>query len=84
VVTTILTGAAALFIVESMASIEGNEDFEASIEFSTIAELFLGPRWRWVIQIILYITLQTQVIISLIESFQVTLPSAENPFDPLT
>jgi hypothetical protein len=69
---TILTGAAALFIVEAMASIAGNECFQASIEYTTIAELFLGHRWQWALQAVLYLALQSQTIASLIESFQVT------------
>lgn len=54
-----------------MASISGNDDFMAKIEYSTLAELFLGHRWHWALQIVLYIALQSQAIASLIESFQV-------------
>ena len=54
-----------------MASISGNDDFKAKIEYSTLAELFLGHRWHWALQIVLYIALQSQAITSLIESFQV-------------
>jgi hypothetical protein len=71
VVITFLTGAAALFLVESMASITGNECFQASIEFTTIAELYLGHRWQWAFHAVLYLALQSQTIASLIESFQV-------------
>jgi hypothetical protein len=67
-----LTGSATLFIIEAMASIEGNEGFQASIEFTTIAHLFLGKRWHWVVQIILYVALEALIITSLIESFQVS------------
>lgn len=67
-----LTGSATLFIIEAMASIEGNEEFQASIEFTTIAHLFLGKRWHWVVQIVLYVALQALIITSLIESFQVS------------
>jgi hypothetical protein len=69
--TTVLVGSASLFLVESMTSIAGNESFQASIEFSTLAELFLGHRWHWAFQIILYVALHSQTITSLIESFQV-------------
>lgn len=72
VVVTALSGAAALLLVEAMASIAGNEKFQAAVEYSTLAELFLGHRWHWVFQIMLYIALQSQTITSLIESFQVT------------
>jgi hypothetical protein len=66
-----LTGSATLFTIEAMTSIEGNEEFQASIEFTTIAYLFLGKRWHWAVQIVLYVALQALIITSLIESFQV-------------
>jgi len=55
-----------------MASIQGNEDFQASIEFTTIAHLYFGKRWHWAVQIVLYIALQSLIITSLVESFQVS------------
>lgn len=67
----LLSGTAALFLVEVMSSIEGNEDFQASIEFTTIAHLFLGKRWHVVVQGLLYLAVQTLVIASLLVSFQV-------------
>ena len=57
-----------------MSSIEGNEAFQASIEFTTIAHLFLGKRWHIVVQGLLYLAMQTLVIASLLESFQVCFP----------
>ncbi|KAJ7509778.1 AAAP amino acid permease [Mycena galericulata] len=62
-----LTGSAALFIIEAMTSMEGNEEFEASIEFTTIAHLYLGKRWHWVVlhwvvQIVLYVAMDSLVI----------------------
>lgn len=65
-----LTGSATLFVIEVMASIQGNEEFQASIEFTTIAHLYLGKRWHWAVQIVLYVALQSLIITSLIESFQ--------------
>lgn len=67
----LLSGTAALFLVEVMSSIEGNERFQASIEFTTIAHLFLGKRWHLVVQGLLYLAMQTLVIASLLVSFQV-------------
>ncbi|KAF8550992.1 hypothetical protein OG21DRAFT_1445836 [Imleria badia] len=66
----LLSGTAALFVVEAMSSIEGNEAFQASIEFTTIAHLFLGKRWHLAVQGLLYLAMQTLVIASLLESFQ--------------
>ncbi|KAF8128973.1 AAAP amino acid permease [Boletus edulis] len=70
VAIALLSGTAALFVVEAMSSIEGNEAFQASIEFTTIAHLFLGKRWHLTVQVLLYLALQTLVIASLLESFQ--------------
>ncbi|KAG9315158.1 AAAP amino acid permease [Chiua virens] len=67
---SLLSGAAALFVVEVMTSIEGNEIFQASVEFTTIAHLFLGKRWHLIVQGLLYLAMQTLVIASLLESFQ--------------
>lgn len=70
-----LTGSATLFIIEAMAwlgSIEGNEKFQASIEFTTIAHLCLGERLHWAVQIVLYVALEALIITSLTESFQVS------------
>ena len=75
-----LTGSATLFIVEAMTSIEGNEEFQASIEFTTIAHLFLGKRWHWAVQVVLYVALQSLIITSLIESFQVSWERCWFPF----
>jgi hypothetical protein len=69
----VLSGSAALLLVEAMTSIVGNEKFQAAVEYSTLAQLFLGQRWHWIFQIMLYIALQSQTITSLIESFQVIL-----------
>ncbi|KAG8217068.1 hypothetical protein J3R82DRAFT_5067 [Butyriboletus roseoflavus] len=72
----LLSGTAALFLVEVMSSIEGNERFQASIEFTTIAHLFLGKRWHVVVQGLLYLAMQSLVIASLLVSFQVCLLSS--------
>ncbi|KAH7887300.1 AAAP amino acid permease [Phlebopus sp. FC_14] len=70
IVVALLSGLAALLLVEAMASIQGNEKFQAAIEFTTIAHLFFGKRWHLVVQGFLYVAMQTIVIASLIESFQ--------------
>ena len=53
-----------------MSSIEGNESSQATIQFTTIAPLFLGKTWH-IVQALLYLTIQTLSIASLSESFQV-------------
>lgn len=67
-----------------MASIQGNEEFQASMEFTTIAHLYLGKRWHWTVQIVLYIALQSLIITSLIESFQVSWHRSSSVFICLT
>lgn len=66
-----LSGSAALFLVQALASVEGNDKFQAGIEFTTLAHLFLGDRWHYAVQALLYVALQSVMITSLIESFQV-------------
>ena len=51
---------------------ENNERFQSRIEFTTLAELFLGKQWHWAVQALLFVALQSVMITSLIESFQVS------------
>lgn len=66
----ILSGFASTLIIEAMASVQGNADFKAQIELTTLAELFLGRRWHVVFQILLYLALQSVTCASLIVSCQ--------------
>jgi hypothetical protein len=72
VVVGVLSGAASLFLVEAMGHIRGNEKFQAQVEFTTIAELCLGKRSHLILQIILFLALQSVNISSIIISAQVT------------
>ncbi|RUS19576.1 hypothetical protein BC937DRAFT_87253, partial [Endogone sp. FLAS-F59071] len=69
-VTAVLSGSAALFVCESMSTVEGNHKFEARVEFTTLAELFLGTRYHIGLQIILFLSLQSLNIASMIISTQ--------------
>lgn len=70
----ILSASASLFLVEAMSHIRGNERFQQTIEFSTIAEKYLGRKSHIILQIILYLALQSVNISSIIISCQVFLP----------
>jgi len=67
----ILAASASLLLVEAMAHIRGNERFQGQVEFTTIAELYLGRRSHYILQIILYLALQSVNISSIIISCQV-------------
>jgi hypothetical protein len=59
-----------------MSHIRGNEQFQARVEFSTIAELYLGRKSHYVLQAILYLALQSVNISSIIISCQVSVTHA--------
>ncbi|KAG2181242.1 hypothetical protein INT43_008825, partial [Umbelopsis isabellina] len=65
-----LSGCAALFICEAMSNIQGNERFQGKVEFTTIAQLFLGKRYHYALQILLYLAMQCVNIASIVLSIQ--------------
>jgi uncharacterized membrane protein YwzB len=67
----VLSATASLFLVEAMSHTPGNEHFQLQVEFATIAELCLGPRSHIVLQVILFLALQSVNISSIIISCQV-------------
>jgi hypothetical protein len=71
IVVGILSASASLFLVEAMSHIRGNERFQAQVEFATIAELYLGRKSHYILQVILYLALQSVNISSIIISCQV-------------
>jgi hypothetical protein len=66
-----LAAIASLFLVEAMNHTPGNDKFQLQVEFATIAELCLGPRSHIILQIILFLALQSVNISSIIISCQV-------------
>ncbi|KAL7272460.1 hypothetical protein RUND412_004727 [Rhizina undulata] len=66
----VLSGIVSLFLVETMATIRGNEEFQARVEYSTIAHLYLGPKSHVIMQVLLYCALQSVNISSIIISNQ--------------
>jgi hypothetical protein len=62
-----------LFLVETMSTIRGNERFQARVEYSTVAHLYLGNKIHIVTQLLLYLALQSVNISSIIISNQVSI-----------
>lgn len=65
-----------LLLTETMSKIHGNETFESKVEYSMIADLYLGRKWHVSLQILLYLALQSVNISSIIISEQVRESSA--------
>jgi hypothetical protein len=66
-----MSGAVSLLLAETMSTIHGNESFQARVEYSTVAHLYLGDKPHLVMQILLYLALQSVNISSIIISEQV-------------
>jgi hypothetical protein len=54
-----------------MSTIHGNESFQARVEYSTVAHLYMGDRIHIFMQILLYCALQSVNLSSIIISEQV-------------
>ncbi len=67
-----IAGAVSLFLVEAMSTIQGNESFQAKVEYSTVAHLYLGDKWHLTMQGLLYLALQSVNLSSIIISEQVS------------
>ncbi|KAF8860892.1 hypothetical protein BDZ45DRAFT_292291 [Acephala macrosclerotiorum] len=65
-----IAGAVSLFLVEAMSTIQGNESFQAKVEYSTVAHLYLGDRPHLIMQGLLYLALQSVNLSSIIISEQ--------------
>ncbi|KAG2172173.1 hypothetical protein INT44_005544 [Umbelopsis vinacea] len=65
-----LSGCSALFICEAMSNIRGNERFQAKVEFTTIAQLYLGKHYHLALQVLLYLAMQSVNIASIVISVQ--------------
>ncbi|CZR67268.1 uncharacterized protein PAC_17167 [Phialocephala subalpina] len=65
-----LAGVVSLFLVETMSAIHGNERFQARVEFSTVAHLYLGDRIHILMQVLLFCALQSINVSSIIISEQ--------------
>ncbi|KAG9297692.1 hypothetical protein G9A89_011207 [Geosiphon pyriformis] len=71
VVVTLLSGTAALLLCEALSKVPGNEKFQRKIEFSYLSEILVANRTkRWIIQIVLFISIQSVNIAAIILSSQ--------------
>lgn len=59
-------------MIETMSRIRGNEVFEAKVEYSTVAHLYLGRKAHIAMQVLLFLALQSVNISSIIISNQVS------------
>ena len=66
-----ISGAVSLFLIETMSTIHGNESFQARVEYSTVAHLYIGDKVHIAMQLLLYCALQSVNISSIIISEQV-------------
>jgi hypothetical protein len=66
-----MSGAVSLLLAETMSTIHGNESFQACVEYSTVAHLYLGDKPHLIMQVLLYLALQSVNISSIIISEQV-------------
>ncbi|KAJ3070320.1 hypothetical protein HDU98_006674 [Podochytrium sp. JEL0797] len=69
-----LSGMACLFLIESMTYFPGNRYFERNVEFTVLVHHFYGKRWYYLMHVILYGSLQSfniSSIISAVQSFDV-------------
>jgi len=66
-----ISGAVSFFLIDTMSQIHGNESFQARVEYSTIAHLYLGDKMHIFMQILLYCALQSVNLSSIIISEQV-------------
>ncbi|TVY52001.1 hypothetical protein LCER1_G006470 [Lachnellula cervina] len=67
---SVVSGLASFFLIETMSTIRGNESFQANVEFSTVAHLYLGRKAHIGMQVMLFLALQSVNISSIIISNQ--------------
>ncbi|CEP14002.1 hypothetical protein [Parasitella parasitica] len=70
VVVAFLSGCSALFICEALSNIRGNEKFQAKVELTTIAQVYLGTKYHYFFQIMLFLSLQSVNVASIIIAAQ--------------
>ncbi|KAJ3029296.1 hypothetical protein HDV00_009640, partial [Rhizophlyctis rosea] len=65
-----LSGIGALFLLEAMTYFPGNEKFQLNVEFTVLVHQFYGRRWYYLMHAILYGSLQSFNIASIISAIQ--------------
>ncbi|KAJ3048005.1 hypothetical protein HK097_010969, partial [Rhizophlyctis rosea] len=65
-----LSGIGALFLLESMTYFPGNDKFQMNVEFTVLVHQFYGRRWYYLMHVILFGSLQSFNIASIISAVQ--------------
>ncbi|KAI8616252.1 hypothetical protein BC830DRAFT_1118738 [Chytriomyces sp. MP71] len=65
-----MSALACLFLIESMTYFPGNKYFERNVEFTVLVHHFYGKRWYYFMHVILYGSLQSFIIASIIQAVQ--------------
>lgn len=69
-IVSLLSGMSVLFLIESMTYFPGNKYFERSVEFTVLVHHFYGKKWYYLMHIIMYGSLQSFNIASIIQAVQ--------------
>ncbi|KAI8984130.1 transmembrane amino acid transporter protein-domain-containing protein [Mycotypha africana] len=69
-IVALLSGCSALFVCEALSNIRGNEKFQAKVELTTIAQVYLGRKYHYVFQLLLFLALQSVNVASIIIAAQ--------------
>ncbi|KAJ3139418.1 hypothetical protein HK101_003642, partial [Irineochytrium annulatum] len=69
-IVSILTGLSGLFLVEAMTYFPGNAYFERNVEFTVLVHHFYGKKWYYLMHIVLYGSLQSFNIASIVAAVQ--------------
>ncbi|KAI8054203.1 uncharacterized protein B0P05DRAFT_561361, partial [Gilbertella persicaria] len=70
IVIAFLSGCSALFVCEALSNIRGNEKFQAKVELTTIAQVYLGKKYHYFFQLMLFLALQAVNVASIVISTQ--------------
>ncbi|KAI8886878.1 hypothetical protein K501DRAFT_330994 [Backusella circina FSU 941] len=70
IVVAFLSGCSSLFVCEALSSIRGNEKFQAKVELTTIAQVYLGRKYHYFFQVMLFLALQAVNVSSIILAAQ--------------
>ncbi|GAA5795570.1 hypothetical protein HPULCUR_000930 [Helicostylum pulchrum] len=70
IIVAFLSGCSALFVCEALSNIRGNEKFQAKVELTTIAQVYLGTKYHYFFQLMLFLALQSVNVASIIIAAQ--------------
>ncbi|KAI9206800.1 uncharacterized protein BJ171DRAFT_421829, partial [Polychytrium aggregatum] len=69
-IITVFTGWSCLFLLEAMSLFPGNASFERNVEFTVLVHHYYGRYWYYAMHIVLYGSLQSFNIASIIQAAQ--------------